>query len=88
MSDEKLIYFLHDSPFINPKPVKIKAPANSCLFCIHCTDVFWDYTHGPYLTICEKDLDFVTGAKGECKCFQFDTNLKEGENYEKFKSNV
>lgn len=24
-----------------------------CLFCKHCSDVFWDYTNGPYLIICD-----------------------------------
>lgn len=24
-----------------------------CLFCTHCTDVFWDYSNGPYMIICD-----------------------------------
>ena len=24
-----------------------------CLFCEHCTDVFWDYSNGPYMIICD-----------------------------------
>jgi len=27
------------------------APDKYCLFCKHCTDVFWDYTNGPYMCI-------------------------------------
>lgn len=25
------------------------AHKNSCLFCKHCTDIFYDYTNGPYM---------------------------------------
>lgn len=28
-------------------------PLNHCCFCKHCTDIFWDYTNGVYLTLCE-----------------------------------
>lgn len=28
-------------------------PENDCVFCAHCTDIFWDYTHGIYGKICE-----------------------------------
>ena len=31
----------------------VLAPDESCLFCKHCTDFFWDYTHGPYLFFCD-----------------------------------
>lgn len=30
-----------------------EAHERSCLFCEYCTDVFWDYTNGPYMLICE-----------------------------------
>lgn len=30
------------------------APDNCCLFCEHCTDVFFDYTNGPYMFLCDK----------------------------------
>lgn len=45
--------------------VTVDAPANSCLFCKHCTDVFYDW-HGIYLTICDINADCVQGSKGEC----------------------
>lgn len=37
------------------------APDNCCLFCKHCTDVFWDFT-GPYMFFCTKGKggDFET----------------------------
>lgn len=41
-------------------------PARHCAFCKHCTDIFYDYTHGPYMFICDlgKD-DFRTCGKFE-----------------------
>lgn len=50
--------------------VKVLAPENSCLFCNHCTDIFWDYTHGIYMTYCDNEKDIKIGAKGECKYFE------------------
>ena len=37
----------------------------SCLVCGHCTDVFWDYTNGPYLAICELHDELI--CDGTCK---------------------
>lgn len=34
-----------------------KCPENSCVFCIHCTDIFYDYSHGPYMAFCDLDKD-------------------------------
>lgn len=31
---------------------EVDAPDNHCLFCKKCTDVFWDFTHGPYMFLC------------------------------------
>ena len=28
-----------------------------CLFCKNCTDIFYDYTNGPYMVICKLDKD-------------------------------
>lgn len=39
------------------------APADFCLFCKHCTDIFWDYTNGPYMCICELDKEYEGGCK-------------------------
>lgn len=30
------------------------APDQHCIFCKHCTDIFYDYTHGPYMFPCNK----------------------------------
>ena len=44
---EKVIY-----PFI--KSDGYACPCNKgCPNCTHCTDVFWDYTHGIYGCVCE-----------------------------------
>ena len=24
-----------------------------CVFCDHCTDIFWDYSHGIYMIFCD-----------------------------------
>lgn len=24
-----------------------------CAFCKYCTDIFWDYTNGPYMFLCK-----------------------------------
>lgn len=45
------------------------APVKSCLFCKHCTDLFYD-AGGIYNTICAKQKDVVKGSKGKCKCFK------------------
>lgn len=44
------------------------APDNCCLFCKHCTDVFWDYTNGPYMFFCE----LGHGNYMECGAFEED----------------
>ena len=33
-----------------------------CPNCTHCTDVFWDYSHGIYATICEIHDEPVKGC--------------------------
>lgn len=46
----------------------VDAPANSCLFCNHCTDVFYDW-HGIYAIKCDIDKDVKQGSKGDCEEF-------------------
>lgn len=43
-----------------------KFPENHCAFCEHCTDVFWDYTNGPYSFLCE------LGCAGYETCGKFE----------------
>lgn len=30
---------------------------HDCVFCDHCTDVWWDYTNLIYMIFCDKDHD-------------------------------
>lgn len=30
-----------------------KCPDTACVFCDHCHDIFYDYTHGPYMILCD-----------------------------------
>lgn len=45
------------------------AHPKSCLFCDNCTDMLYDYTHGPYLFHCEHGLDTHEGIQGNCTSF-------------------
>lgn len=42
-------------------------PEHHCVFCAHCADLFFDYTHGPYLFMCSLG----------CEGFQNCSNFKE-----------
>lgn len=50
-------YFLEDP--IHPRGgVSILCKDDhDCVFCEHCTDVFWDYTNLVYMIICELHLN-------------------------------
>ena len=50
----------------------LSAPATSCFFCDHCTDIFFDFSHGPYMFFCELDEDVDVGLSGKCKTFKED----------------
>lgn len=41
----------------------------SCVFCEHC-DVFWDYTNGPYMFLCDADCSTEYGLSGQCEIFK------------------
>ena len=55
----------------------VKAHPRSCFFCEHLTDIFWDYTNGPYVFFCEqRHMDspddpnpIEQGMRGECEDF-------------------
>lgn len=56
---------------------KCDAHPRGCFFCKHITDVWWDYTNGPYMIMCElqkeDEQDLPTyGCFGECKHFDED----------------
>ena len=48
---------------------RCKAHPRSCLFCDHCTDIYWDYTNGPYMVCCDIEGDTMLGSRGECGFF-------------------
>lgn len=47
----------------------VMAPPKCCLFCDHCTDVFYDFD-GPYMFLCDVDADTSKGAAGKCERFE------------------
>ena len=54
---------------------KYKLPPTACVFCTHCTDLFWDFSHGIYALFCDKDIDYRAiygNVKGECKMFELE----------------
>ena len=56
---------------------KYKLPAHACVFCAHCTDVFWDFSHGLYAIFCDVDGGEFNKSKngnitGNCKDFRED----------------
>ena len=48
---------------------KCHAHPRSCLFCDHCTDVFFDYTAGPWGFVCDISGDTDAGMFGKCENF-------------------
>ncbi len=62
-------YFLEDPLhpeggfYINVKREK------DCVFCVHCTDIFWDYTHLIYHIVCDEGHDQNTE---NCEYFRED----------------
>ena len=56
--------------FIIEDPLRIitvSLPDKHCVFCSHCSDVFYDYSNGPYLCLCTKDND--TNLWSNCSDF-------------------
>ena len=53
-----------------------KLPDECCVFCTHCTDVYWDYTHGIYMLTC--DINSHAADFGNlpnlCKYYNEDNN--------------
>lgn len=54
--------------------LEVWCPEKSCVFCGHCSDVFYDW-HGPYGFVCDKDFEtneelVDKGCNGECEYFQ------------------
>ena len=50
-------YFLED-PFHPSGGITVDCKDDQdCVFCDHCTDVFWDYTNLIYMIICKENRD-------------------------------
>lgn len=62
------IYVIHD--IIGDIKVKCKYD-KLCVFCEHCTDVFWDYTNGPYMLFCDLDRAEVEEHNVKQSCPEF-----------------
>lgn len=45
-----------------------ECPDNACVFCDHCSDIFYDYTNGPWLILCELP-DYVGRIGTGCEHF-------------------
>ena len=59
-------------------------PPTHCVFCKKCRDVFWDYTNGPYMCICDLELEpTVTETEWSCEGFEDDGYVFDEENYKK-----
>lgn len=64
---------------------KIGAHKHSCLFCNHCTDIFWDYTNGIYALVCgikwnnaeNMNKHINLSFRGKCKSFE-ENDMKKG----------
>ncbi len=64
----------------------VRAPETCCLFCRNCSDVWWDYTNGPYMFNCIIDNDLTEkGCLGKCENFDecWDEIEKRNEEYKK-----
>ena len=48
-------------------------PARHCAFCEHCTHVLYDYSHGPYMFLCD------IGAEDYRTCGKFCEEESENE---------
>lgn len=57
---------------------KFGAHKHSCLFCDHCSDIFWDYSNGIYAIRCAKNWDSANeeylqiklSFRGKCDFFR------------------
>ena len=50
-------YFLEDPVHPNGGITVGCKDDHDCVFCDHCTDVFWDYSNLIYMIICDEDHD-------------------------------
>lgn len=56
---------------ISALQVEWQLPDKACPFCTHLKDMIWDYTHGPFLLLCElqdltTDRSYDGNINGDC----------------------
>lgn len=71
MSDKIVYPFLKSDGFVRPC-------RKGCPNCTHCTDVWWDYSHGIYYTECN------IGGEAPC-CDQYENDGTEPITIEEFR---
>lgn len=75
MKEKKVMYQLTDSFYC-------AVPEQSCCTCAHCSDVFWDYTNGIYMLICELQND----SNGDwCESYQWDEEVRPDADDSRFR---
>lgn len=68
--------------------MQLKCPRSSCFTCKHCEDFIWDYTHGPYLILCNLNqslhskIDIDIGILGYCRKYEDDRINREVFNHD------
>lgn len=72
-------YFLEDD--LHPKGgITINVECDrDCVFCEHCTDIWWDYTNLIYMIYCDLGKDASEhNERGEhtCDCFKEQTEVR------------
>ena len=47
-----------------------KLPEKCCIYCKHCSDILYDYSHGPYMMFCDcKEPAEDANTSGSCNEF-------------------
>ena len=56
---------------------KYVAREGTCLACKYCSDVFWDFTNGPYMAFCSKGFVWSeVSICAKCPYFKADKTLR------------
>lgn len=67
--------FITQGLYIFDDGVGVWCPINSCVFCKKCSDIWYDYSNGPYMYACEEGNDLTEkGHIGECEKFEDDSS--------------
>lgn len=70
-------YFLEDALHPNGGfTIRVKYD-HDCVFCKHCTDIWWDYSNLIYMLRCELDKDGEAWENEEHTCEKFEEGMDE-----------